>query len=141
MFITSWIERIGQSLKLDSRRKNGQRDSAGRVCERLEERSLLSAQSLFINGEINITLGPTDNVAIQENPTVPGTVEVLLNGTPDANFPTVSASAVARLLITGGDDGNLIDLTGLTAAVFNNPASASKLMAATVRTHCWVAIA
>lgn len=122
MFITSWIERIGLSLKQGSRRKSGRTDEASRACERLEERSLLSAQAFFLNGEIDITLGPTDSVAVRENPLAAGTVQVVLNGTPDANFPTVSASAVTRLLITGGDDANLIDLTGLTAAVFNNPA-------------------
>ena len=122
MFITSWIERLGQSLKQSSRRKNGRRDAVGRASETLEERSLLSGQAFFLNGEIDITLGSTDNVAVRENPVAPGTVQVVLNGIPEANFPTVSASAVTRLLITGGDDGNLIDLTGVTAAVFNNPA-------------------
>ena len=85
-------------------------------------RSLLSAQAFFLNGEIDITLGSTDSVAIRENPTTPGTVLVVINGLPEANFPVVSGSAVTRLLITGGDDGNLIDLTGMTAAIFNNPA-------------------
>lgn len=122
MFITSWIERIGQSLKQNSRRKNGRRDTVVRASETLEERSLLSAQAFFINGEIDINLGPTDSVAVRENPVALGTVQIILNGLPEANFPTVSTSAVTRLLITGGDDANLIDLTGLTAAVFNNPA-------------------
>ena len=122
MFITSWIERIRQTLKQDSRRRLVRHETTGRACEQLEERSLLSAQSFFINGEIDIALGSTDSVAIRENPVAPGTVQVVLNGTPDPNFPTVSASAVTKLLITGGDDANLIDLTGMTAAVFNNVA-------------------
>ena len=122
MFITSWIERIRQTLKQDSRRRLVRHETTGRACEQLEERSLLSAQSFFINGEIDVALGPTDSVAIRENPVAPGTVQVVLNGTPDANFPTVSASVVTKLLITGGDDANLIDLTGMTAAVFNNVA-------------------
>lgn len=122
MFITSWIERISQSLKQDSRRRIVRRESIERACDCLEQRSLLSAQALFVNGEIDIALSSTDNFAVRENPVVPGTVQIVLNGIPDANFPTVSASAVARLLINGGDDANLIDLTGMTAAVFNNAA-------------------
>lgn len=122
MSITSWIERLSQSLKQNSRRKNVRQDNTSRACESLEERSLLSAQAFFLNGEIDITLGPTDNVAIQENPTAPGIVAVLINGTPAASFPTISAGSVTKILINGGDDANLIDLTGLTASVFNNPA-------------------
>jgi Ca2+-binding RTX toxin-like protein len=90
--------------------------------ERLEGRSLLSSQAFFLNGEIAITLSSADSVAVTENPVSPGTVQVLINGTPSAVFPIVSASAVTKLSITGGDDANLIDLTGMTAAIFNNPA-------------------
>ena len=89
MFITSWIERISQSLKKDSRRRIVRREPIERACESLEQRSLLSAQALFVNGEINIALGSTDSVAVRENPVVLGTVQIVLNGTPDANFPTV----------------------------------------------------
>ncbi|MFM9962823.1 MAG: M36 family metallopeptidase [Planctomycetaceae bacterium] len=122
MFITSWIERVSQSLKRDARRKSDRSRGVAPAIERLEEKSLLSAQSFFLNGEIDIVLGPTDSVAVTQNPVTPGTVQVLINGVPDAAFPQVSASAVSRLVITGGDDSNLIDLTGMTAAVFNNAA-------------------
>ena len=122
MKITSWIERIGQSFKRRSRRKTDPRQDIALAGERLEERSLLSAQVFFSNGEIDVVLGPTDNVAVQESPVAPGTVVVLINGTPTAAFPIVSTSSVTKVLITGGDDANLIDLTGITAAAFNNPA-------------------
>ncbi|MFM9962824.1 MAG: beta strand repeat-containing protein [Planctomycetaceae bacterium] len=120
MFITSWIERVSQSLKRGSRRKSGQRRGVLPAGERLEAKSLLSAQSFFLNGEIDITLGPADSVAVRQDPVTPGTVLILINGVPDLAFPTVSASSVTRLVITGGDDSNSIDLTGMTAAVFNN---------------------
>ena len=122
MIITSWIERIGRSLKRDSRRKTEQRRGVASAGERLEERSLLSAQAFFLNGEIDVVLGSNDSVAVTENPVAPGTVQILINGTPALAFPIVSASAVTKVLITGGDDANLIDLTGMTSAVFNNPA-------------------
>ena len=122
MIITSWIERIGQSLKRSSQRKSDPRRGVAPAGERLEERSLLSAQAFFLNGVIDIALGPTDSVAVTENPVAPGTVQILINGTPAAAFPIVSASAVTKVSITGGDDANLIDLTGITSAVFNNAA-------------------
>ncbi len=122
MIINSWIERIGQSLKRSSRRKTDQRNGVASAGERLEERSLLSAQAFFLNGVIDIALGPTDSVAVTENPVAPGTVQIVINGTPAAAFPIVSASAVTKVSITGGDDANLIDLTGITSAVFNNAA-------------------
>ena len=122
MIITSWIERIGQSLKRRSRRNTDQRRDVPLAGERLEERTLLSGQAFFLNGEIDVVLGPTDSVAVSQNPVVPGTVQILINGTPNASFPIVSASAVTKVLITGGDDANRIDLTGITAAVFDNPA-------------------
>jgi Ca2+-binding RTX toxin-like protein len=122
VFITSWIESVGKSLKTAARRKTDPRRGVAPAGERLEERSLLSSQAFFLNGEIDVTLGPADNVAVQENPIAPGTVQILLNGIPASGFPTVSASAVTKLLITGGDDANLIDLTGMTSAVFNNAA-------------------
>ena len=120
MIITSWIERIGRSLKRDSRRKTDQRRGVSPAGERLEERSLLSAQAFFLNGEIDVVLGPADSVVVQQNPVAPGIVQVLINGIPEPSFPTVSASTITKLLITGGDDANLIDLRGVTSAVFNN---------------------
>ncbi len=120
--ITSWIERIGQSLTRSTRRKTGPRRGVAPAGETLEQRSLLSGQAFFLNGEIDVVLGPTDSVAVTQNPVAPGTVTILINGAPAAEFPVVSASAVTKVLITGGDDANRIDLTGITAAVFDNPA-------------------
>jgi Ca2+-binding RTX toxin-like protein len=120
--ITSWMERIGQALTRRSRRKFDPRRNVALAGDRLEERSLLSAQAFFLNGEIDVVLGPTDSVAVQESPVAPGTVVVLINGTPSATFPIVSTSSVTKVRITGGDDANLIDLSGITAAAFTNPA-------------------
>jgi Ca2+-binding RTX toxin-like protein len=122
VFIHSWIERIRQSLRNNSRKHAGRRERVGRTSERLEQRSLLSAQAFFLNGGIDITLGSTDSVAVRENPNSAGTVLIVFNGLPVTNFPTVSASSVTRVTITGGDDENVIDLTGMSSTVFNNPA-------------------
>jgi len=119
---TSWIERVGRSLKRGSSRKAMRPDCAVQASERLEERSLLSASTLFIAGELNVSLGPKDGVAIRDNPAVPGNVLVVINGTPVSNLSTVTASSVTKIIVNGGDDANLIDLSGVTGSIFNNPA-------------------
>lgn len=122
MKFTSWIERVGRSLKRGSSRKAVRPDCAVQASELLEERSLLSATTLFIAGELNVSLGPKDSVAIRDNPAVAGNVLVVLNGAPVTNLSTVTASSVTKIIVNGGDDANLIDLSGVTGAVFNNPA-------------------
>ena len=88
---------------------------------------MLSAQAFFVNGEIDITLGPTDSVEVRENPVAPATVQVVLNGVPEDNFPTVSASAVTKLLITGGDDGNEV-LSNVVDEVVSQAATLGRMM-------------
>ena len=83
---------------------------------------MLSASTLFIAGELNVSLGPKDSVAIRDNPAIAGNVLVVINGTPVTNLSSVTASSVTKILVNGGDDANLIDLSGVTGAVFNNPA-------------------
>ena len=122
MKFTSWIERVGRSLKRGSSRKAVRPDCAVQASEQLEERSLLSASTLFIAGELNVSLGPKDSVAIRDNPAVAGNVLVVLNGTPVTNLSTVTASSVTKIIVNGGDDANLIDLSGVTGSIFNNPA-------------------
>ena len=121
MKFTSWIERVGRSLKRGSSRKAVRRDCAVPASEQLEERSMLSASTLFIAGELNVSLGPKDNVAIRDNPVSAGNVLVVINGTPVTNLSSVAASSVTKILVTGGDDANLIDLSGVSGSVFNNP--------------------
>ena len=82
----------------------------------------MSASALFIAGELNVSLGPTDDVVISDNPVSAGNVLVLLNGRPVTNITTVASSSVTKIIVNGGDDANLIDLTGVTGAAFNNPA-------------------
>ncbi len=90
--------------------------------ERLEERMLLTVSATFVSGELEINLDSGDNVSVRENPVLLGNVQVLANGSPLASLGTVPAASVSKLLIHGGDEANVIDLTGMTAAVFTNPA-------------------
>lgn len=122
MFFTSWIERVSRSLKRDSRRKEARAEFVGRASECLEERSLLTVSALVIGGELELTLDTDDDVAVRENPAAPGTVQVVANGSPLLSLPTLATSSVTKILITGGDDANLIDLSGVTASAFSNAA-------------------
>ncbi len=121
MKFTSWIESVDRSLKRGLRRKGERHNYAALATEALEDRSLMSASALFVAGELDIELGSADNVAVRENPASPGTVQVLLNGVPLANVASLTTGSIEKILINGGDDANLIDLTGVTASAFTNP--------------------
>ncbi|MDA0285033.1 MAG: calcium-binding protein, partial [Planctomycetota bacterium] len=85
----------------------------------LEERTYLSASTLFANGELSIVIEEgNDSVAVRTNPANPSQVQVLVNNQPDTSLPAILASQVERLTIVGSDTENLIDLTGVTTAAF-----------------------
>lgn len=115
--------RISSWLKNWRRRKQGNRTRvAAQAVERFEERSLLSASVLVIGGsELNITLELDDSVSVSS---ANGAVVVQI-GTSGGNQTPVAvgglqASAVQSIVITGGEEGNSIDLSGVLAADFTN---------------------
>ena len=125
MLLTTWIECLSQSWNPGrssrSRRKDSRPECFATVSERLEERSLLTVSATFIAGELEINLDSGDDVSVRENPTSLGNVQILANGVPLGSLGAVPAASVSTLLIHGGDEANLIDLTGMTAAAFSNP--------------------
>ncbi|MBM79334.1 MAG: hypothetical protein CMJ78_01915 [Planctomycetaceae bacterium] len=91
--------------------------------EKLEDRTLLAVSALFVNGnELNIAVDADDTLIIREDSANPGTVEVLGNGAPVGNLPTINASAVEQIIVQMGDGDATIDLSGVTGSVFDNPA-------------------
>ena len=103
--------------------------SAPAEVESFEARQLLSASALFIpaTGELNIELNSNDNVRVSS---VNGSVliEVGANGgayAPLTSIGTVASSSVLSLVVLGGDDANVIDLNGVTAAAFTALTSTS----------------
>jgi Ca2+-binding RTX toxin-like protein len=129
MFHTNWLQRLqaalsGNALRRAPTRRSGQLTRPnGQAAECLETRNLLSGSTIFLaSGELNIALGPHENVTVQA---IAGNVVVAVSDGSDPVFPTASlgtipASAVRSLVIQGGDDANNIDLSQVTAAIFSS---------------------
>jgi Ca2+-binding RTX toxin-like protein len=90
--------------------------------ETFECKELLSASALFLpaTGELNIQLNSGDNVRVSS---VNGFVRIdaSLNGGPTQQLTSIgntSSANVQRIVVLGGDDANVIDLSSVTAAGF-----------------------
>ena len=129
MSLTSWLQSLRSRCHLSRSRSRqraggfrGSRDvrplsgESGYGAECLEARVLPTVSALLIGTELNITAGGTDSVTVRAN--VSGFVEVLDQNGVLTTMPSVSASAVQALTVTGGDHANVIDLSGVTAALF-----------------------
>ena len=97
--------------------------------EGLEERQLLSINALFLeaSGDLELQLGHSDSVRISE---VGGNVRLEqsadgVNYTTVTSLPTTAASAVKSIIIVGGQDGNTINLSGVSSVAFTDLASIS----------------
>lgn len=90
--------------------------------ERLEERALLSANVLFVSGELNVSLEGSDAVRI--GPFGSNVlVEVGNDGgqfRPSASIGSVPAASVQKIVIDGGDQENTVDLGRVLKANFPN---------------------
>ncbi|MFM9964056.1 MAG: beta strand repeat-containing protein [Planctomycetaceae bacterium] len=120
MQFASWLKNWPASA--GRRKQNIQSRSVASGAELLEVRSLPSASVLVVNGnELNITLETSDNVSVSS---LAGNVVVQIgrNGGPvqPVSIGNVPASAVQSIVITGGDDANSIDLSGVTSAAFTS---------------------
>ena len=80
---------------------------------------LLTVSALMIGTELSISATAGDSITVRENPSAPGKVQVLGNG---ANVAIVStnANSLTAISVNGSDSNNLINLSGVTAAVFSN---------------------
>ncbi len=85
----------------------------------LEERTYLSVSSLFTGGEIQIIADADDDIALGVNPSIPGQVQLTVNGVTDTSLGSIQASTVRAITIIGSDNDNVIDISGVTAAEFS----------------------
>ena len=87
------------------------------MAERLEDRTLLSVTSLFIDGELSVISDAGDSIRISADPT--GNVQVDVNGVSDSSLPSIDASDVQSINVAGGDSANLIDLRLVDSSDFD----------------------
>lgn len=83
----------------------------------MEDRSLLSVAALFVNGELFVSSDAGDSIAIRQNATT-GRVQVLANGSVLGTAPNVPTSSVTSIVVKGGDDANVIDLSQVTTVTY-----------------------
>lgn len=124
MHLLHWL----QNFRALRQQPRGHRDSRGHratsviSAERLEERTLLSANVLFVTGELNIALESSD--AVRVGPF--GTnvlVEVGNDGgqfRPSTSLGVVPAASVQKIVVDGGDQENMIDLSRVLKSNFPN---------------------
>ncbi|MCH2590378.1 MAG: hypothetical protein MK004_18080 [Planctomycetales bacterium] len=116
MRLTSWIDSLRN--RLASPGSHRRRQSAPRNVEALEDRTLLSVTSLFVNGLLSVTATSGESIRITTDTTLNAVVEV--DGEIDTNLPQVLAGDVEQIEVIGGDGDNVIDLTDVRSAIFNH---------------------
>ncbi len=124
MQLLHWL----QNFRALRQQPRGHRDLRGHrtvpvvPAERLEERALLSANVLFVTGELNVSLEGADAVRVSPF----GTnvlVEVGNNGgafLPSTSLGVVPSASVQKIVIDGGDQENTVDLSRVLKANFPN---------------------
>jgi hypothetical protein len=123
MRLTSWIDGFRTRL-LSSRRIRADKRRARSVprrSEKLEDRTLLTVSAFFQSGELTVLSDDADSILLQEDPTRPGFVEVIANGTKLLQSTSYDAALITSIVIEGGGGDNSIDLSNVTAALFSNP--------------------
>ena len=115
MRLTSWIDSLRRKLNNTAPRRR--RRTASGQAERLEDRTLLSATTLWANGSLIITA--TTGEAITVTTDSSSNVRVEIDGVIDSSLPEVQATLVERIEITGGDGDNVINLIDVHATLFS----------------------
>jgi Ca2+-binding RTX toxin-like protein len=113
----NWLARLRQKLARTPVRR--QVDKRIGLTQTLEERTLLTVNSLFVEGGIQIIADGEDNIAIGIDPSTPGQVQLTVNGAVDPSLGAIQASTVRSLMIIGSDSDNLIDINGVSSASFS----------------------
>ncbi len=124
----SWLKAF-QNRLLSSRGSRSSRVSMARprsipiVLEKLEDRTLLAAAVQFGNGVLQVLSDADEDIVIREDLTVPGVLDVRVDGIPASSLGSVTTDQVTSIIVTVGASENTVDLTAVTAAAFPNVAS------------------
>ncbi len=119
----SWLKNWWSANSLYSPRIS--RSSVSSVADKVEVveiRSLLSVTAFFVpsSGELEIEMDTADSVRVRSafgNVVVEGSTDGL-TFTPVTSLGPVASASVQSLLVTGGDEANIIDLNNVTGAAF-----------------------
>ncbi|HAA61301.1 MAG TPA: hypothetical protein DCE39_10250, partial [Planctomycetaceae bacterium] len=87
------------------------------ITEQLEDRTLLSVTSLWLDGELSIISDSNDSITVESD--AAQQVVVKVNGVVDNSVPPIAASDVRAIVVEGGDLGNRLDLRAISASAFS----------------------
>ena len=120
MHLASWLDTL--RVRLVSARRRGQRRNI-KSAEVLEQRTLLSVNSLFVNGELTVISDADESIRVSASngnllveTASPGGTFVA-----DTTIQNIPASSVSSIVIEGGSESNSIDLSGVNSTIFSNP--------------------
>ena len=118
MRFTPWIDSVRQRLALPRPQRRRRRRLAARS-ERLEDRTLLTASTLWIPGSglLSVTATSGESITVGTNPM--SEVEVEIDGVVDTSLPVIPAGTVQQIQVQGGDGDNAIDLSNVGQALFS----------------------
>ena len=118
MRLTPWIDAVRHRLACHRATRRRPRRSTRQV-ERLEDRTLLDATSLWIPSAGLLSVSATSGEAITITSDTLSNVQVEIDGEVDESLPDIPANTVQQILVQGGDGANVIDLSGVRSALFN----------------------
>ena len=113
MRFTSWLENLWRPRRLDRRNCR----PLARSVDVLEDRTLLSVSTLFVNGELRVIADADETVEVGTD--VDGNVQVTVDGTVDTTIAPVPSASVESLLVIGGDLDNGLDLSGVQSVDYS----------------------
>ena len=87
--------------------------------ETLENRTMLSVQSLVFGTEMTVLADTNEDIALGRDAAT-GNVQITVDGAVQSGLPTTSASTVTTLNVFTGSGDNTVDLTGLDAGGFSS---------------------
>jgi len=118
--LTSWLTSLRRGRRLARRHTDSLRPTRSRgtakvspAAEVLEDRTLLSVTTLMIDGELSVVSDARDSIEIGADSG--SNVQVTVDGVIDTSVGPFAAASVERLLVQGGDLGNLLDLSQVFA--------------------------
>lgn len=135
MTIMPWLEGLRERLSGQPRRRVRDNGSTSRtpfapVFEKLENRTLLAATvQLTGNGLLRILADGEETIAVLEDGTIPGRLDVQVDGVSATNLPTgVTTSQVTSIQIVTGAGNNVLDLSGVNATLFTGLTGTSSMI-------------
>jgi len=96
--------------------------SDARTAETLETRTLPTVSVFFLAGSntLQVTSNSNDSITVRVSSADSTKVEVLANGIAVSSAGSILATDVDRMDIVGGDGNNVIDVTGVSASIYDN---------------------